>query len=661
MFTNPFNKKYQTGGSAPTDEQKQDMQGFVTWIKSNIDGFKDKSEQEIAKSLSDMAKSEEGKKSVQDLYTRYQKSKKQKQSKFEDGGKFQDFICKHARGGSVNCGCGGGKVIRGEDGLPDINPNSRESRQARRRAKKASDLNGVTRRNTSYIETPEGKWGFEEGDVNGNTTETYFFAPNGSVPTQVDTPWVQKIYTPYGYRIVNGNQNSPEWSTLGPRIEDILRENNNGSIKQVRVAPQVSIFPGLTSSGEVTNSLEDGGILKGQQGLSRAAGYYQRHANEGIIRKLQNFLMGRGYYNGDLDGKFGNQTYEAIRRYQRDNGLVDDGMWGEDTNEVHRVLGAGETTFNGPRSGAHPGRHTYGDNFVNRSYQTASKVGYGDINKAIERAISNPEWFMGDTEDAKNWRMLFMKQNPDGSRIFDQIYDSDPEFFGQSRFSKKLPTDLAKEGYINEINTARNNAGRTIIPVIASPIALANPVATLGAIGGGIVGASLGRNVGSDMKRAVLDNNGNLVGYQGTNSRNVGSHTNISTPSITPDRSNDGEIIGGTIGAIAGSAVPGVIESLGGISVDPRYNPTGVEMRIKEPVLKEIKPKKDWRIIKPKGGGNKRPGAAQNTLGKSGGQWFRRLTGEPIKDSEISGYILERHGGRINKVSKKACGNKIKK
>lgn len=120
MFDNPFNRKYQTGGSAPTDEQKQDMQGFVTWIKSNIDGFKDKSEQEIAKSLSDMAKSEEGKKSVQDLYTRYQKSKKQKQSKFEDGGKFQDFICKHARGGSVNCGCGGGKVIRGQEGIESI-------------------------------------------------------------------------------------------------------------------------------------------------------------------------------------------------------------------------------------------------------------------------------------------------------------------------------------------------------------------------------------------------------------------------------------------------------------------------------------------------------------------------------------------------------------
>lgn len=67
-----------------------------------------------------MAKSEEGKKSVQNLYTRYQKSKTQK-SKFEDGGKFQDFICKHARGGSVDCGCGG-KVIsaaEGIDSMPD--------------------------------------------------------------------------------------------------------------------------------------------------------------------------------------------------------------------------------------------------------------------------------------------------------------------------------------------------------------------------------------------------------------------------------------------------------------------------------------------------------------------------------------------------------------
>lgn len=66
-----------------------------------------------------MAKSDEGKKSVQDLYSRYQKSKKQK-SKFADGGKFQDFICKHGRGGDIGCGCNGGKVVRGEDGIDGV-------------------------------------------------------------------------------------------------------------------------------------------------------------------------------------------------------------------------------------------------------------------------------------------------------------------------------------------------------------------------------------------------------------------------------------------------------------------------------------------------------------------------------------------------------------
>ena len=72
---------------------------------------------------------------------------------------------------------------------------------------------------------------------------------------------------------------------------------------------------------------QGGNIFMAQNGgLTRASAYYSKHANEGIIRKLQNFLASRGYDVGDLDGKFGQRTYNAIRQYQRDNGLVDDGM-----------------------------------------------------------------------------------------------------------------------------------------------------------------------------------------------------------------------------------------------------------------------------------------------------------------------------------------------
>lgn len=30
MFNNPLNRKYQTGGPAPTDDERKDMEGFIT-------------------------------------------------------------------------------------------------------------------------------------------------------------------------------------------------------------------------------------------------------------------------------------------------------------------------------------------------------------------------------------------------------------------------------------------------------------------------------------------------------------------------------------------------------------------------------------------------------------------------------------------------------
>lgn len=157
MFNNPLNRKYQTGGPAPTDDERKDMEGFITWIKSNVEGFKDKSTKEIAQSISDMAKSDEGKKSVQELYSKYQKSKKQK-SKFADGGKMQSFICKHAHGGNVDCGCGG-MVVRAEKGeqLPDGNTFSGWTRNVRRWI----NLPDGSTQSVETIVSPDGQTGYE--------------------------------------------------------------------------------------------------------------------------------------------------------------------------------------------------------------------------------------------------------------------------------------------------------------------------------------------------------------------------------------------------------------------------------------------------------------------------------------------------------------------
>lgn len=47
--------------------------------------------------------------------------------------------------------------------------------------------------------------------------------------------------------------------------------------------------------------------------------------------EIQRALKNAGYYTGSLDGKIGPESREAIRSFQRDNGLTADGVCGKQT------------------------------------------------------------------------------------------------------------------------------------------------------------------------------------------------------------------------------------------------------------------------------------------------------------------------------------------
>lgn len=51
----------------------------------------------------------------------------------------------------------------------------------------------------------------------------------------------------------------------------------------------------------------------------------------GAVQMLQMQLQTLGYYNGAIDGIFGAQTQQAVRAFQRDYGLVQDGVVGPNT------------------------------------------------------------------------------------------------------------------------------------------------------------------------------------------------------------------------------------------------------------------------------------------------------------------------------------------
>lgn len=76
--------------------------------------------------------------------------------------------------------------------------------------------------------------------------------------------------------------------------------------------------------------------------LGSAPGIMRVGDNNSDVRKLQQALDILGYYDGKIDGKYGNGTAEAVKAYQKDEGLEADGYAGEMT--VKRIFGSCSST-----------------------------------------------------------------------------------------------------------------------------------------------------------------------------------------------------------------------------------------------------------------------------------------------------------------------------
>ena len=68
-------------------ENQKKMVEFVKWIATNVKGFEKSTPEEIVTAINGMAQSEEGKKSLQDLFTKFKASKQ----KFQMGGMIPRF------------------------------------------------------------------------------------------------------------------------------------------------------------------------------------------------------------------------------------------------------------------------------------------------------------------------------------------------------------------------------------------------------------------------------------------------------------------------------------------------------------------------------------------------------------------------------------------
>lgn len=74
---------------------------------------------------------------------------------------------------------------------------------------------------------------------------------------------------------------------------------------------------------------------------SARAAAYQRGSTGSTVTQIQQKLKNWGYYNGAVDGIFGSKTEEAVKYFQRKNGLTADGKVGPQTLAALGISAAG--------------------------------------------------------------------------------------------------------------------------------------------------------------------------------------------------------------------------------------------------------------------------------------------------------------------------------
>ncbi|WP_352408211.1 peptidoglycan-binding domain-containing protein, partial [Lawsonibacter hominis] len=69
------------------------------------------------------------------------------------------------------------------------------------------------------------------------------------------------------------------------------------------------------------------------QAQSAQAATYRVGSTGSEVRTIQTKLKNWGYYDGSVDGIYGSQTAEAVKYFQRSNGLSADGIVGAATRK----------------------------------------------------------------------------------------------------------------------------------------------------------------------------------------------------------------------------------------------------------------------------------------------------------------------------------------
>ena len=100
-------------------------------------------------------------------------------------------------------------------------------------------------------------------------------------------------------------------------------------------------------------------------------------ASGGEVKELQRRLKMWGYYNGSVDGIYGKQTVEAVKYFQRKNGLTADGIAGKATFEALGMMDSANA-LGGSSSGSSSSSSSSSSNYTSSDTYLLAKCIYAE-------------------------------------------------------------------------------------------------------------------------------------------------------------------------------------------------------------------------------------------------------------------------------------------
>jgi len=102
-------------------------------------------------------------------------------------------------------------------------------------------------------------------------------------------------------------------------------------------------------------------------------------ASGGEVKELQRRLKMWGYYSGSVDGVYGKQTVEAVKYFQRKNGLTVDGIAGKSTFEALGMMDSAKVLDNEKNGGNSGGSSSAsGSNYTSSDLYLLAKCIYAE-------------------------------------------------------------------------------------------------------------------------------------------------------------------------------------------------------------------------------------------------------------------------------------------